>query len=72
MRSALTPALSQIRSYPSRFVAVTLAVVLGVGFVAATLVFSATYRSALADSVAAPYRGRRSDRHAHLGLRCFG
>ncbi|MGS0687668.1 ABC transporter permease [Nakamurella sp. GG22] len=57
MRSALTPALSQIRSYPSRFVAVTLAVVLGVGFVAATLVFSATYRSALADSVAAPYRG---------------
>ncbi len=57
LTAAFTPAVAQIRSYPSRFVAVTLAVVLGVGFVAATLVFSATYRSALADSVAAPYRG---------------
>jgi putative ABC transport system permease protein len=57
MSPSLRTALSQIRFHPGRFVAVTLAVVLGVGFVAATLVFSATYRATLADRVTAPYRG---------------
>ena len=49
--------MSEIRFRSGRFVAVTLAVLLGVGFVAATLVFSATYRADLADRVTAPYRG---------------
>lgn len=52
---SFTAAWTQLRAYPSRIVAVVLAIVLGVGFVAATLVFGETYRAGLAASLSARY-----------------
>lgn len=49
MRSAL----AEVRAYPARFAAVCLAIVLGVGFAAATLVFTSSFNAALGRSVAA-------------------
>ncbi|GGM02793.1 FtsX-like permease family protein [Nakamurella endophytica] len=49
-------AAAWLRSAPGRWVAVTLAIALGAGFVAATLTFSATFRAALAAGLTAPYR----------------
>ena len=56
MRSrSLTAASSQLKAYPSRVMATVLAIVLGVGFVAATLVFGATYQAGLGAEVAARF-----------------
>ena len=56
MRSrSFAAARAQLRAYPTRMVAVVLAIVLGVGFVAATLVFGATFRASLGAAVAARY-----------------
>ncbi len=54
---SVTAAWNQLRVYPARMVAVILAITLGVGFVVATLVFGATFRAALGDSVSARYTG---------------
>ena len=51
----ITAAWTQLRAYPSRMVAVVLAIVLGVGFVAATLVFGSTYRAGLGAELSARY-----------------
>ncbi|MBM9468936.1 FtsX-like permease family protein [Nakamurella leprariae] len=48
-------ALAQLRATPSRFVAVTLAVLLGVGFVATIVVFTGTFSAGLRASVGAEY-----------------
>lgn len=50
------PALAQLRATPRRFVAVTVAILIGAAFVSATGVFSATYRAAVADAAAAGFR----------------
>jgi len=56
MRSrSIAAAWAQLRAYPTRMVAVVLAIVLGVGFVAATLVFGATFRASLGAAVSARY-----------------
>lgn len=47
----LNRAWAQLRCYPRRFVAVCLAVVLGVGFTAATVAFTATYSASRAVDV---------------------
>lgn len=52
----LRSAWSQIRTHPTRILTVCLAVVLGIGFTAAVVVFNGTYSRSIADSVAAPYR----------------
>ena len=52
---SISAAWTQLRAYPGRMVAVVLAIVLGVGFVAATLVFGATYRAALGAEISARY-----------------
>lgn len=49
-------ALAQLRATPGRFVAVTVAILIGTAFIAATGVFSATFRAAVADAAAAQYR----------------
>lgn len=49
----LSRALAQIRCYPRRLVALTLAIVLGVGFTAAAVVFSGTVEASLAADVGA-------------------
>ncbi len=48
-------AIAQLRSHPTRMLAVLLAIVLGVGFVAATVVFGATYRAGLGAVVSARF-----------------
>ena len=58
MRSrSFAAAWAQLKAYPSRMIAVVLAIVLGVGFVAATVVFGATYQAGLGAAVAARYLG---------------
>lgn len=58
MRSrSFAAAWTQLTSYPTRMVAVILAIVLGVGFVAATLVFGATYQAGLGAAISARYVG---------------
>ena len=58
MRSrSFAAARTQLTSYPTRMVAVILAIVLGVGFVAATLVFGATYQAGLGAAISARYVG---------------
>jgi putative ABC transport system permease protein len=52
---SFTAAWNQLAAYPTRMVAVVLAIVLGVGFVAATLVFGATYRAGLGAALSARY-----------------
>lgn len=52
----LRSAWSQIRTHPSRILTVCLAIVLGIGFTAAALVFNSTYARSIADSLASPYR----------------
>lgn len=52
---SFTAAWNQLAAYPARMVAVVLAIVLGVGFVAATLVFGATYRAGLGAELSARY-----------------
>lgn len=49
----LRSALAELRAHPGRFFAVCLAIVLGVGFAAGTLVYTASFNSALQRSVAA-------------------
>lgn len=49
----LTRAWAQIRCYPRRLVAVLLAIVIGVGFTAATVVFSSTVSAGLSATVGA-------------------
>ncbi len=49
----LATAWSQIRTHPARIVAVCLAIVLGIGFAAATVVFTATFDKHLAHTVSA-------------------
>lgn len=49
----LRTAWSQIRTHPARIVAVGLAIVLGIGFAAATVVFTATFDQHLAHTVSA-------------------
>lgn len=48
----LRSAVGELRAHPGRFAAVCLAIVLGVGFAAATLVYTASFTSALSRSVA--------------------
>lgn len=56
MRSrSVSAAMSQLKAYPTRVVATVLAIVLGVGFVAATLVFGATYQADLGAGVSARF-----------------
>ena len=58
MRSrSFAAACTQLKAYPTRMVAVILAIVLGVGFVAATLVFGATYQAGLGAAISARYVG---------------
>ncbi|TKV56785.1 FtsX-like permease family protein [Nakamurella flava] len=49
-------AVAQLRATPGRFVAVTVAILIGTAFISATGVFSATFRAAVADAAAAQYR----------------
>ncbi|MET3807465.1 putative ABC transport system permease protein [Nakamurella sp. UYEF19] len=49
----LRTALAELRAHPGRFLAVGLAIVLGVGFAAATVVFTSSFDSALGRSMAA-------------------
>ena len=46
-------AWANLRAYPARFVAVLLAIAIGVGFAAATLVFTASFRTDLTRSIGA-------------------
>ncbi len=56
MRS-VTAAWSQISSKPSRIVATVVAIVIGVGFACAALVFTSTFQANLAARISAPYSG---------------
>ena len=56
MRS-VTAAWSQISGKPSRIVATVIAIVIGVGFACAALVFTSTFQRDLAARVSAPYAG---------------
>lgn len=49
----LRTAVAELRAHPGRFLAVGLAIVLGVGFAAATVVFTASFDASLGRSVAA-------------------
>lgn len=49
----LRTAVAELRTHPGRFLAVGLAIVLGVGFAAATVVFTASFDASLGRSVAA-------------------
>lgn len=50
-------AFGQLKAYPGRFVAVCLAIVIGVGFTVTTLVFTSSFNAALTQSVGAEYTG---------------
>lgn len=49
-------AVAQLKATPGRFVAVTVAILIGTAFIAATGVFSATFRASVAQAAAAGFR----------------